>query len=88
MRNRISKTVAKPLTKAFPGKKYRAAHTATADEIVQRYVDQDLMLVPKKHRAKRLKNYIFKTWSHNTKVYKALVDKYVITETFNPISVL
>lgn len=87
MRTRISKTVAKPLTKAFPGK-YRAAHTATADEIVQRYVNQDLMLVPKKHRAKRLKNYIFKTWSHNTKVYKALVDKYVITETFNPITVL
>tara|TARA_R100000700_G_C3050111_1_gene69876 strand:- start:150 stop:410 length:261 start_codon:yes stop_codon:yes gene_type:complete len=69
-------------------KKYQPAHKATADELVQRYVDTDLMLVPKKHRAKRLKNYIFKTWSHNTKVYKALVDKYVITETFNPISVL
>ena len=69
-------------------KQYQPAHTATADEIVQRYVDTDLMLVPKKHRAKRLKNYIFKTWSHNTKVYKALVDKYVITETFNPITVL
>ena len=69
-------------------KKYQPAHTETADELVQRYVDTDLMLVPKKHRAKRLKNYIFKTWSHNTKVYKALVDKYVITETFNPISVL
>ena len=69
-------------------KKYQPAHKATADELVQRYVDTDLMLVPKKHRARRLKNYIFKTWSHNTKVYKALVDKYVITETFNPISVL
>tara|TARA_Y100001937_G_scaffold35058_1_gene50325 strand:- start:86 stop:346 length:261 start_codon:yes stop_codon:yes gene_type:complete len=69
-------------------KKYQPAHKATADELVQRYVDTDLMLVPKKHRAKKLKNYIFKTWSHNTKVYKALVDKYVITETFNPISVL
>ena len=87
MRTRISKTVAKPLTKAFPGK-YGVAHTATADEIVQRYVEKDLMLVPKKHRAKILKNYIFKTWSHNTKVYKALVNKYVVTETFNPISVL
>ena len=40
-------------------KQYQPAHTATADEIVQRYVDTDLMLVPKKHRAKRLKNYIF-----------------------------
>ena len=73
---------------AWIKEEYLTAHTATADEIVQRYVNKDLMLVPKKHRARRLKNYIFKTWSHNTKVYKALVDKYVITETFNPISVL
>ena len=69
-------------------KKYQPAHKATADELVQRYVDTDLMLVPKKHRARKLKNYIFKTLSHNTKVYKALVNKYVINETFNPISVL
>ena len=69
-------------------KQYQPAHTATADQIVQRYINNELMLVPKSNRSAELKKFITKKWLHNIKVLNKLVDKYVTTETFNPISVL
>jgi len=41
-------------------KQYQPAHTATADQIVQRYINNELMLVPKSNRSAELKKFITK----------------------------
>ena len=67
--------------------KYLPAHTATADEIVQRYMDNELKFIPKQKRNEELKRFITKKWLHNIKVLNRLVDKYVLIETFNPLTI-
>jgi uncharacterized protein VirK/YbjX len=69
-------------------KEYLHAHTATADEIVQRYIDNDLNLKPKAHRMAELVRFINKSFRNDILKAAEMKNKYCKIEVFNPINVL
>ena len=93
MRTRIKfKKVSSP-SKQFKDElkmnRYLAAHTKTAEEMMQDCMDRVKYLNPDETlRQRYITKFITKNFGNNIKVCNALKEKYVPKKKFNPITVL
>ena len=64
---------------------YHDAHTASADDIVQRYIADNVKFLNPKKKKQIIRDFITRNWKHNISVCKALKEKYCKPSIFNPI---
>ena len=91
MRTRIKSRKVSTPSKRFKDElnnKYRAAHTKTAEEMMQDCMDRVKHLNPDETmRARYITKFIMKNFKNNIKVCNTLKEKYVPKKSFNPITI-